>query len=143
MTTEVLTRTEPLAHPAMAFLPYEPKSASAARELVQGKLGDWRLEHLADDAMLLVTELVSNAAKTGCLTTMRVTVARVTNPAGRAVRIAVRDGSRALPVLVAAANGEDESGRGLELVDRLSVMWGVEVDAWGKTVWADLAVERV
>ncbi|PYC71028.1 ATP-binding protein [Streptomyces tateyamensis] len=127
----------------MAFLPYEPQSASAARELVRGKLADWRLEHLADDAKLLVTELVSNAAKTGCLTTMRVTVARVTNRAGRAVQIAVRDGSRALPVLIAAARDEDQSGRGLVLVDRLSVMWGVEVDAWGKTVWADLAVERV
>ncbi|MGW2251323.1 ATP-binding protein [Kitasatospora sp. NPDC001660] len=141
MTTETLTRTEPLARPTTAKLPYEPQSASAARRLVRDALADWELGHLADDAELVVTELVSNAAKTGCMTEMRVGVARVTNRAGQAVRISVRDGSRALPVLIGAAH-DAESGRGLALVDRLAVVWGVDLEPHGKTTWADIAVDR-
>ncbi|MFG2845729.1 ATP-binding protein [Kitasatospora sp. NPDC048296] len=141
MTTDVLTRTEPLVRPTMAELPYEPRSASAARRLVRGALTDWELDHLVDDAELIVTELVSNAAKTGCLTAMRVGISRVTNRAGQAVRISVRDGSRSLPVMVGAAH-DAESGRGLALVDRLAVVWGVDLDPHGKTTWADIAEDR-
>jgi two-component sensor histidine kinase len=108
---------------------------------VRGALADWGLDHLAEDAAVVVTELVSNAAKTGCLTTMLVSVDQVTNRVGRAVRISVRDGSRALPVLMGASRDE-ESGRGLFLVDRLTVVWGTDLDAYGKTTWADLAVGR-
>ncbi|WP_328954657.1 ATP-binding protein [Kitasatospora purpeofusca] len=140
MTTEVLTRTEPL-RPATVELPYEPQSASAARRLVRDALADWGLGHLAADAELVVTELVSNAVKTGCLTTMRVDLAPVTNRAGQAVRISVRDGSCALPVLIGAAH-DAESGRGLALVDRLTVAWGVDQEPHGKTTWADIAVNR-
>ncbi|GAB7181781.1 hypothetical protein ATKI12_1612 [Kitasatospora sp. Ki12] len=142
MTTETLTRTEPLARPTTVELPYAPQSASTARRLIRDALADWELGHLADDAELVATELVSNAAKTGCLTTMRVGVARVTNRAGQAVRISVRDGSRALPVLVGAAAYDAESGRGLALVDCLAVVWGVDLEPYGKTTWADIAVER-
>ncbi|MBD0692657.1 ATP-binding protein [Streptomyces sp. CBMA123] len=141
MTTETLTRTEPLARLTTAKLPYAPQSASTARRLVRDALADWELGHLADDAELVVTELVSNAAKTGCLTTMRVNIARVTNRAGQAVRISVRDGSRALPVLVGSAH-DAESGRGLALVDRLAVVWGADLEPYGKTTWADIAVGR-
>ncbi|MFD0397140.1 ATP-binding protein [Kitasatospora sp. NPDC127121] len=141
MTTEMLIRTEPLARPAMAKLPYAPQSASAARRLVRDALADWELGHLADDAELVVTELVSNAVKTGCLTEMRVGVAPMTNRAGQAVRISVRDGSCALPVLIGAAH-DAESGRGLALVDRLAVVWGVDLEPHGKTTWADIAVDQ-
>ncbi|MFI9275496.1 ATP-binding protein [Kitasatospora sp. NPDC052896] len=142
MTPNVLTRAERPVRLAEASLPYQLQSASVARRLLRDKLADSDLVHLADDAELVLTELVSNAAKTGCLTTMQVSVAQVTNRVGRVVRIAVRDGSRTLPVLVTPGTG-DESGRGLILVDRLAVVWGVELDARGKTVWADLSVERV
>ncbi|MEV7355015.1 ATP-binding protein [Kitasatospora sp. NPDC091276] len=122
-------------------LPYTPASALAARRMVRAKLTEWNLPHLADDAELIVTELVSNAAKTGCLTAMRVSITRVTNRAGQAVRISVRDGSRALPVLIGAAH-DAECGRGLALVDRLSVAWGVDLDSLGKTMRADIAADR-
>ncbi|MBV2151442.1 ATP-binding protein [Kitasatospora sp. SUK 42] len=141
MTTEAPTRTEPLARPTVAKLPYKPQSASVARTLVRRKLADWELERLADEAELVVTELVSNAVKTGCLTTMRVSIAQVTNQAGHAVRISVRDGSRALPVLISAAH-DAESGRGLALVDRLAVIWGIDLEPHGKTMCADLHVEQ-
>ncbi|MDH6112932.1 anti-sigma regulatory factor (Ser/Thr protein kinase) [Kitasatospora sp. MAP12-15] len=124
--------------PASAFLPYRPEAASAARRLVRDKLAEWRLEHLADDAQLIVSELAANAAKTGCHRRMYVTIRR---PAPLTVRIAVRDGSRTLPVLMQAGDCDAECGRGLGLVDRLTHgRWGVVPETLGKTTWADLAV---
>ncbi|MER5641587.1 ATP-binding protein [Kitasatospora sp. NPDC002227] len=140
MTTQVLTSTEPTAPPTAASLDYEPQSASAARELVRDALVSWGLKHLVGDAELVVTELVTNAAKTGCTTKMLVSAERVTNRVGRAVRLSVRDGSCSLPVLIPGADGE--SGRGLVLVDGFAVIWGVDLDPYGKTVWADLSVDR-
>ncbi|MEU9043956.1 MULTISPECIES: ATP-binding protein [unclassified Kitasatospora] len=92
---------------------------------------------LADDAELIVSELVGNAVKTGCLTFMTVRIRRV---AARIVRISVRDGSRSMPVLIEA--GEDEEcHRGLALVHKLTRgQWGVTPDEFGKTVHADLRV---
>ncbi|MFF2406566.1 ATP-binding protein [Streptomyces sp. NPDC058092] len=43
----------------------------------------------------------------------------------------------AWPVLRTAASG-DESGRGLSLVDALTLRWGVEQGSYGKTVWCEL-----
>ncbi|GHF58986.1 hypothetical protein GCM10018790_41190 [Kitasatospora xanthocidica] len=116
---------------------YRPESAGAARRLVRRKLQDWGLDDLADDAQLIVTELVSNACKTGCMTSMTVKIRRITS---QTVRISVRDGSRAMPVLLHAACDE-ECHRGLALVHKLtSGRWGAALDAHGKTVHADLRV---
>ncbi|WP_051838666.1 ATP-binding protein [Streptomyces sp. NRRL WC-3742] len=123
--------------PATAVLPYRPESAARARRLVRGKLVDWELEGLIDDAQLIVSELVGNAVRTGCLTHMTVRIRRVT--AG-IVRISVRDGSRTMPVLI-AAGVDEECHRGLALIHRLTRgQWGVTADEFGKTVHADLRV---
>nr|WP_237547858.1 ATP-binding protein [Streptomyces sp. SID5473] len=140
VTTHQPIRSVPIVRPTTVSLPYEPQSASAARRLVRDVLADWELEHLSDDAELVVTELVSNATKTGCRTSMLVSAARVDNRAGRVVRFAVRDGSRTLPVLIPRATGD--SGRGLALVDHLAAFWGVDMEPHGKTIWADLRVDR-
>ncbi|MFF8592519.1 ATP-binding protein [Streptomyces sp. NPDC015220] len=69
---------------------------------------------------------------------MRVRVARLD---GGRMRVEVGDPDpRALPVLVRAAD-EDESGRGLALLDAVATRWGVERRAEGKTVWCELAEE--
>ncbi|MFF7991813.1 ATP-binding protein [Kitasatospora xanthocidica] len=126
-----------LPAPSTVRLGYRPESAGVARQIVRNKLADWELRDLADDAELIVSELVGNAAKTGCLTFMTVRIRRV---AARIVRISVRDGSRSLPVLIEA--GEDEEcHRGLALVHKLTRgQWGVTPDEFGKTVHADLRV---
>ncbi|MFD5466393.1 ATP-binding protein [Kitasatospora sp. NPDC127059] len=107
--------------------------------MVREKPEEWGLPGLVDPAELTVGELVTNAVRTGCLARMTVTVRRVGE---RTVRVAVRDGSRVLPVLMVA--GEDEEGhRGLALVHALTGRrWGVSVGAFGKTVHADLVVGR-
>ncbi|MFF1903282.1 ATP-binding protein [Kitasatospora sp. NPDC058218] len=142
MTTEVPTRTQPLVRRVTTELPCEPQSASTARKLVRDNLARWELDHLDGEAALIVTELVSNAARISSgRSTMRVDIARVTNRRRQAVRISVRDGSRVLPVLVLAGH-EAESGRGLFLVDNLAALWGIELDPYGKTMWADISVEQ-
>ncbi|MCX4682741.1 ATP-binding protein [Kitasatospora purpeofusca] len=118
-----------------APLPYEPQSAAAARRLVRTALRGWELEDLVEAAELVVSELVGNAAKTGCRLEMTVTVARITD---RCVRISVRDGSRALPCLIDAGPAA-ECGRGMALVHHLTGgHWGASPEPYGKTVHADL-----
>nr|WSY54092.1 ATP-binding protein [Streptomyces sp. NBC_00886] len=87
------------------------------------------------DVQLCVTELVGNVIRhLGEGTPVRVRVARVD---GR-TRVEVTDPDpRALPVLV-RATGDDESGRGLALLDAMALRWGVEQEAAGKTVWCEL-----
>ncbi|GAA3788846.1 hypothetical protein GCM10022403_024080 [Streptomyces coacervatus] len=64
---------------------------------------------------------------------------RVTDTPGGHTRIEVTDPDpRALPVLL-SATGTAESGRGLALVDQLSLCWGVDQGADHKTVWCELA----
>ncbi len=123
--------------PATAFLPYRPESVRAARHLVRNKLDEWGLAELVDAAELIVSELATNAAKTGCQRRMGVAVRRITDDT---VRIMVRDGSRSLPVMV-TAGPTDTSGRGMGLVHRLTQgHWGVTPEALGKTVHADLRI---
>ncbi len=134
--TTVASRPTIILKPASAFLPYRPESAAAARRLVRDKLIEWGLDSLVDDAQVIVSELAGNAAKTGCRRRMCVTVRRRT---ARTVRIAVRDNSRTLPVMIQIEDEDAESGRGLGLVNRLtSGHWGVTPEPLGKTIWAEL-----
>ncbi|OIJ92810.1 ATP-binding protein [Streptomyces colonosanans] len=89
------------------------------------------------DVELCVTELVANViGHVGEGTLVRVRIALAD---GR-IRVEVTDPDpRALPVLLRAAQ-DDESGRGLALLDAVAVRWGVEQGAADKTVWCE--VER-
>ncbi|MFB7475596.1 ATP-binding protein [Kitasatospora sp. NPDC056184] len=118
------------------MLRYRPEAARTARLLVKGKLGEWGRDDLTDAAEVVISELVANAVRTGCQAFMLVAVRRT---ADGGVRILVRDGSRELPVLIAAGNDE-ECHRGLVLVDELTGHhWGVTLHPRGKTIHADLA----
>lgn len=128
-------RSAATATSAVVLLPYEPQSAGAARRLVRATLSEWQLHGLVEAAEVIVSELVGNAAKTGCRRRMTVSVDRVTD---RWVRISVRDGCRVLPCLI-EAGPDAESGRGLHLVHQLTGgHWGATPEAFGKTVHADL-----
>ncbi|WP_051741168.1 ATP-binding protein [Kitasatospora sp. MBT66] len=130
-TTLVATRPAP----STAALPYEAASVPAARRMVRMKLLEWELEALVDDAMLIVSELATNAVETGCRTRMVVALRR---PTERLVRIIVADGSRSMPVMI-KAGGEQTSGRGLAMVHRLTGgRWGTTLHGLGKVVYADL-----
>lgn len=118
--------------------PREAGSARRARRLVTEALDDWGLPGLAEDARLIVTELVSNAVKHTRSSSLRVTVTLLR---GRGVvRVAVVDKSRAVPVM-RVHSPDRESGRGLAVIDALS-RWGYDRLPWGKRVWAELAADE-
>ena len=88
----------------------------------------------ADDAALVVTELVTNALLHGG-PSVRL---RVRSDAS-AVRVEVEDDGDELPVAVRQSAGA-MTGRGLSLVAAVSRTWGVEpASPAGKVVWAELA----
>ncbi|WP_299531140.1 ATP-binding protein [uncultured Streptomyces sp.] len=125
----------PTGHPGYTeTLPREPGSAGTARRLVRFALSVWGLEALADDGALIVTELVANSVQHARRDSIRVTVER---PEADRVRVAVVDLSPRHPVR-RHSGPEDESGRGLTLVECLAADWGSDPLPWGKQVWADL-----
>jgi anti-sigma regulatory factor (Ser/Thr protein kinase) len=99
----------------------------------------WDLKAIAGDGELIVTELVANTVQHTKGHHIRVTVKHV-GP-GR-VRIGVSDRSRTQPVCRAPGD-DDVRGRGLALVEALTVCWGTDVKRWGKVVWAELETTAV
>jgi anti-sigma regulatory factor (Ser/Thr protein kinase) len=125
----------PTGHPGYSgTLPRTPESVATARSLVRIALATWRLEHLADGAALVVSELVTNAVQHARCDAVRVVVTR---PSPSTVRVAVVDKSRVKPVPCRASE-HDEGGRGLTLVGLLAARWGTDPLPWGKRVWAEL-----
>ncbi|MCW2864357.1 MAG: methyltransferase type 11 [Actinoallomurus sp.] len=101
---------------------------------MSGPLHGWGMADLLDDATLIASELVSNAAKLGQNFALALTTK------GRILRIAVSDHSDAKPI-VKTRPGDDwaEDGRGLLVVDALADAWGFDVRAaGGKVVWAEV-----
>jgi serine phosphatase RsbU (regulator of sigma subunit)/anti-sigma regulatory factor (Ser/Thr protein kinase) len=113
------------------------ESIAAARRLIRRALADWPVGDLGDDALLVVSELATNAViHAGTEFTVSCT------HLGTAIRLAVRDSypSRGLPAMMTVPTGERTSGRGLLLCASLAASWGVEYDRRGKTVWCHLGL---
>jgi len=118
-------------------LPRHPASVGLARRRVRDHLVDWG--HDTDDpalsdAVLLVSELVTNAVRHGPVLEREFEVA-VTALADGSCFIEVSDEGFAEPRLRTVAEWE-EAGRGLHLVESLAEAWGVwSRGRYGKTVW--------
>ncbi|WP_190084530.1 ATP-binding protein [Streptomyces longisporoflavus] len=119
-------------------LPPHPASVSLARLRVHDHLAAWghKEESAAlDDAVLLVSELVTNAVCHGRVQEREFEVA-VTVLSDGDCFIEVSDESPASPQLREMGPLE-ESGRGLRLLDNIAEAWGVwQRGRHGKTVWA-------
>lgn len=108
-------------------------SAGAARRFVASQLATWSCDHLADTALLLVSELVTNAVLHG-----RSGLDLVLLLTDEALRIEVHDESDGQPVRKQYSL-EAGTGRGLMLVEQMSRNWGIEwVVGGGKVVWCEL-----
>jgi hypothetical protein len=121
-----------------------PQSARAARRLTRNTLRDWGLGSLADDAETIVGEFVANAVTHAAEFAGDGRRAGADNCGLRLLRrtgeviCAVLDPSDVAPVLK-SPGGVEESGRGLQMVDALSDVWGWSpVAGRGKAVWAIL-----
>lgn len=110
-----------------AVLPGRPTSVGIARAFVRTLLRVAGCQRV-DDALLLVSELVTNAVQHSDSRLHRQGQVSVTVvDAGDAIRIDVTDDGSdgTVPVLDETADPDGEGGRGLWLVDRLANRWGV------------------
>lgn len=126
-----------------------PEAVSASRHfLIRLALSKWRAATIEEDALLIVSELVTNAvtatdmaadhralAEPGTLALFRVQLVGLRD----SVLVEVWDTSDEAPILKAPAD-DVENGRGLLLVRRLALRWGSYRTAGGKMVWAELPI---
>ncbi|WP_408907232.1 SpoIIE family protein phosphatase [Streptomyces cavernicola] len=164
------------AHPcARTALPGNSLAPAAARRFVRSALADWAepavradaaradpaedpsppavdgiTERLADDAVVLVSELVTNAvvhAGTDVELLCRFEYAEENDEGeGASLLVEVTDHHPARPVHGASADRASdgaEYGRGLHLVASLAESWGITYRTGSKTVWARLPVDGV
>lgn len=115
------------------------QGAAQAREFTRHVVQSWGLAVLAEDATLIVSELVTNALRHG--------VGGEAMPAGVELMLcrraglmacAVIDSGADLPLLLPPDHGA-ETGRGLHVVEALSASWGwARLGGHSKAVWATL-----
>ncbi|GAA3851760.1 ATP-binding protein [Streptomyces sedi] len=119
-------------------LPAELRAAGEARRRVRGALASWGVpEETARTVELVVSELVANAVRH----TASATVGARLWDRGDVLGVEITDEHAGAegPSRRAAAE-EDECGRGLALVDALTLRWGVvaEGPGTGQRVWAEV-----
>ncbi|WP_460060941.1 SpoIIE family protein phosphatase [Streptomyces sp. YKOK-I1] len=116
-------------------LPSDPAVVARTRAAVIGRLADWGLDELAFTTELIASELVTNAIR------------HATGPVqlrllrDRTLICEVSDGSGTSPRL-RRARTEDEGGRGLFLVARLTERWGTRYTSTGKIIWTEQPLPR-
>jgi anti-sigma regulatory factor (Ser/Thr protein kinase) len=105
-------------------------------------LREWQLTHLTDSAQLITSELLANASLTG--RQLNRPAIQLTLLSDREqLLILVRDYDPGVPV-PRHAGEDDESGRGLMLVQAISDQWGwcpLADGTAGKVVWAVIRPE--
>jgi serine/threonine-protein kinase RsbW len=107
-----------------------------ARQVTREALAAWGLAHVEETAVLLVSELVTNAVRHATSTDAITLELEVVHTWLRIEAYRCRPGL-AMP----RTTGElDESGFEFALVDSLADKWGVRETVTGKTAWAELDV---
>jgi anti-sigma regulatory factor (Ser/Thr protein kinase) len=130
-----------LTHLALAAL---PSAVPCARGHVRSVAAEWGLADLAETAELLASEMITNSVQASSrlrTTETPVVRLRVTSD-GKSLTISVWDASDDMPVHQ-QAGPDDDSGRGLMIIEALSADWGCyqEPDG-GKTVWVMITSAR-
>jgi anti-sigma regulatory factor (Ser/Thr protein kinase) len=120
-------------------LPRTVASPAQARREVTRFAADHDVSTRADVALLVLSELVTNAVLHGAEP-----IQASVSCDDDALRIEVFDGDRNTSELgpVGARGGGQPGGRGLQIVASLSRSWGITTHDDGKTVWAEVALTR-
>ncbi|MEV6580920.1 ATP-binding protein [Streptomyces sp. NPDC051582] len=109
------------------------------RDFTRQALRDWGWDgtETSEDALLLVSELLTNASlhAGGCV--------ELVVCAGDVLRIEVFDGSTALPHRHPSPQRGVPGGHGLYIVQRLSDRWGTHTHENGKAVWIEIEASRL
>ncbi|MFE0529558.1 ATP-binding protein [Micromonospora parva] len=118
---------------AHLHLPAHAESPAAARQLVARQCQAWGTAAVADRAVVIASELISNAVQHAG-TDMDITVAHVAG----SLRISVRDRGGETPSSTTPTlpRQMSEGGRGLPIIAALTTDWGFFSFGDGKTVWA-------
>ncbi|MEU9119534.1 ATP-binding SpoIIE family protein phosphatase [Streptomyces sp. NPDC048506] len=171
--------TEPVAEPAAgpcagpgtrtrrAGLPGNPEAAAAARRFVRDSFADWTAQRLpgaegltdrlADEAVLLVSELVTNAVvHAGTTVELRCRLDPAPEPDDEAapgpaplpgVVVEVSDRHPTRPIrarresAASDGSGSESGGHGLQLISAVAESWGITYQRALKTVWFRLPVD--
>jgi Histidine kinase-like ATPase domain len=123
-----------------------PESARAAREFTVATLRKWHLDALIEDAVVISSELATNAIRHG--TPPALGDATGVRESGRVELSWCLQASRLICVVtdqtgtppeLAVGGPEAESGHGLQIVGALAIAWGWTILGKGeKAVWAAL-----
>jgi hypothetical protein len=120
---------------AVFEVPPSAVALSEARRFATRTLAAWELpESVAEDAILIVSELVTNAIVHG-RPPVRLRLVR----APRELAIEVDDDASAIPRKLHASL-EDINGRGLAIVAEIGSRWAARANGRGKTVWSTLPI---
>ena len=114
-----------------------PAAPAEARRRVRDAIRSWQVPVDLDAALLLTSELVTNAIRHEAGRGAQAIMLAVASSRGR-LRVDVHDTSRSLPA-VAEVPADAETGRGLLLVETLSDEWGFYRTPAGKAVYFTLA----
>ena len=124
---------------ALEFAPL-PTAVPCARLHAIHVLHEWGLRGLADDAEMIVSELITNAVEASVLLPERPPVSLRLLAGDKFLMIEVWDHSP-LDLEPREADADDECGRGLTVVAALADRWGWERTGQNrKVVWAELAL---
>lgn len=113
-------------------LPARPASAREARGRVEPFLRSWPNLAVRDDALLLLSEIVTNAVRHAHGKTIVLTITTLDHR----LRAEVLDESPSPPIRRAS---DESSGLGLVVIGQLSDRWGVDQhEGDGTTVWFEI-----
>ncbi|MFD7408651.1 ATP-binding protein [Streptomyces sp. NPDC059866] len=133
---QVLVRTTPVRK-----LPPSALAVKMARDTVVSRLKAWGLGAVVDTAILITSELVTNAVRVGGPVALRLAV--VMDGGRRVLRLEVTDhgpGMSPTAIRCCLPDGDSCSGRGLPLINALAERWGNEQRAGAHQVWVHLAI---
>ncbi|MFF2408772.1 ATP-binding protein [Streptomyces sp. NPDC058092] len=124
-----------------AFYRRERRSAPLVRQFVREALIDWACDARADDVLLCVSELATNALRHGVPPGRGFGLHLYLEPVDGVLRVEVHDsGDGEVRLSDSRAAPDAEGGRGLLLVAALADTWGVGERNPGKVVWCEFEV---
>ncbi|MGW7304046.1 ATP-binding protein [Streptomyces sp. NPDC054835] len=123
------------------FLPSAPAYVGMSRRVAVGAMERWSdiPSAVADDAVLIVSELMTNAIVHGGGTDTQQAIGLRIEHNGDHLLVEVTDGNTK-PARLRTAGGKETGGRGLLLVTRLACNWGTRNE--NRTTWALLSTQR-
>jgi anti-sigma regulatory factor (Ser/Thr protein kinase) len=141
-----MTLTLSRAHTSQGFAEFrlgflaEDVAGFVARKTVRAALEIWNLSCLVDSSLVVINEMVTNAAKAAPGDWMEICVRRI--PKG--VILECWDSSPELPEAPGPPDLDAEGGRGMFVIAACSAEYGINPEQYrcGKTVWALMTPEH-